>query len=131
MRGRALSSPSYQKRIVLASFGLLATAAACEAGQQADPDGTGGESTTKSVSSTGGDPSTGGSGQGGNNFTTGMGGSGGEGGTIINPCGTGCIDDEICGDGLDNNCNNTADEGCACKAGQSSSCFLGDSSYAD
>jgi hypothetical protein len=132
MRGRALPSPSHQKRIALAFLGLLAAAAACQAGETAEPDGEGGSTGTKTTTSTdGGGPSTGSSGQGGNNFTTAMGGNGGEGGTIMNPCGTGCGDEEICGDGLDNNCNNVADELCPCKVGQSLSCFLGDSSYAD
>ncbi len=32
---------------------------------------------------------------------------------------------EICGDGLDNNCNNEADEGCSCSSGEVMDCYTG------
>jgi len=61
------------------------------------------------------------------------GGSGGEGGgPPINPCGTGCGDEELCfgvNKGLDDDCDGVVDEGCACTDGQASSCFEGDPSY--
>jgi len=47
----------------------------------------------------------------------------------MNPCGTECGPAEVCGDGLDNDCNGLADDACGCSAGQSSSCFQGDPSF--
>jgi hypothetical protein len=32
---------------------------------------------------------------------------------------------EVCGDGLDNNCNGMVDDGCVCRAGESRPCYLG------
>jgi hypothetical protein len=40
---------------------------------------------------------------------------------VVDNCGSG----EICGDGLDNNCNGMVDEGCACIPGEVQPCFLG------
>lgn len=37
----------------------------------------------------------------------------------------GCINREICDDGLDNNCNGVVDENCACIPGEVQECFLG------
>ncbi len=117
------------KRLVLTFFGALPFLA-CSAGVDDEPGGGGSGSSSKSTgtgSNTGGGPGSGGS---TGTFTTGSGGNGGEGGTIINPCGSECGPEEICGDGLDNDCDNAADEDCPCSGGQSSSCFLGDPSYA-
>jgi len=38
---------------------------------------------------------------------------------------SGYIDDEVCGDGLDNDANGFADEGCPCTLGATQSCFIG------
>ena len=92
--------------------------------------GEGGGSTTTSTTPT----ATGGSGQGGTILTTSMGGNGGHGGVIMNPCGTGCGDAELCDDahlGLDDDCDGQVDEDCSCGLGQAHSCFKGDSSYHD
>lgn len=62
----------------------------------------------------------------------GEGGSGGQGGMIVNPCGTGCGDVELCDLehlGLDDDCDGVVDEDCGCLSGQAHSCFKGDSSY--
>ena len=68
-------------------------------------------------------------------FSGGGGAGGGEGGgPPINPCGTGCGDEELCdgvNKGLDDDCDGEVDEDCSCKAGQISSCFKGDPSYID
>jgi hypothetical protein len=37
----------------------------------------------------------------------------------------GCGDTEVCGDGLDNDCNGHVDEGCSCENGTSQACFRG------
>lgn len=37
----------------------------------------------------------------------------------------GCVADEVCGDGLDNDCNGQADEGCECENGATQACFVG------
>lgn len=95
---------------------------ACSAGVDDAPGG--GDSTSSTANGASG-PGTGGS----SGTFTGSGGMGGQGGTITNPCGSECGPEEICGDGLDNNCDNQADEGCPCSGGQSSSCFLGEPSY--
>ena len=64
-------------------------------------------------------------------FDPGLGGTGGEGaGVIVNPCASGCVADEICNNGLDDNCNGTVDEQCPCSSGLAESCFKGDPSYA-
>lgn len=44
-----------------------------------------------------------------------------------NPIPDGCMvgTSDICGDGLDNNCNGEVDEGCTCTAGAVQPCFLG------
>jgi len=42
---------------------------------------------------------------------------------------TGCVDDEICGDGLDADCDGNVDEGCGCTPGDTAVCFRGDSSF--
>ncbi|WP_437630561.1 hypothetical protein [Sorangium sp. So ce854] len=55
----------------------------------------------------------------------------------INPCGSACGPEELCGvdefgvdhDGLDDNCNGMIDETCACIAGQAHACFRGDPSF--
>ncbi|WP_437730737.1 hypothetical protein [Sorangium sp. So ce1335] len=55
----------------------------------------------------------------------------------VNPCGSACGPEELCGvdefgvdhDGLDDNCNGMIDETCACIAGQAHSCFRGDPSF--
>ena len=39
--------------------------------------------------------------------------------------GGGCLTDDICGDGLDNNCDGNVDEGCPCLPGESAGCFRG------
>jgi len=47
---------------------------------------------------------------------------------VVDPgCGfePGYIDDEVCGDGLDNDANGFADEGCPCTLGSTQSCFIG------
>jgi hypothetical protein len=62
--------------------------------------------------------------------TTGTEGSSSSG--VINPCGTECIDTELCdgaNEGLDDNCNGEVDEGCPCSPGQATDCFKGDPSY--
>lgn len=51
-------------------------------------------------------------------------GSGGAGGTST--CGT-----EVCGDGLDNDCDQTADEDCPCQAGAEQDCYTGPPSTLD
>ncbi len=120
------------RRLVVASFSL-SIAAACSAGYEDEVGGSNtGDTKSTGTASDGGAGGTGPAttGQGGNNFTTGT-GMGGEGGTIMNPCGTQCGPEEICGDGIDNDCDDFADEDCPCEAGQSSSCFEGDPSYKD
>ncbi|APR85141.1 Hypothetical protein A7982_10490 [Minicystis rosea] len=85
--------------------------------------GGGGATATGSTGSLGGGPT----------FTTGSsGGSSGTGGTVVNPCGTGCGDVELCDPehlGLDDNCDGQVDEGCPCKAGEAHFCFKGDPAY--
>jgi hypothetical protein len=41
------------------------------------------------------------------------------------PVEAGCGSDEVCGDGLDNNCNGRIDEYCPCTPGKVQRCFLG------
>ncbi len=48
-----------------------------------------------------------------------------DGGTCRMPSGFGCVDREICDDGLDNNCNGRVDEGCLCVPGRVQRCFAG------
>ena len=64
-------------------------------------------------------------------FDPGNGGGGSGGGIITNPCGTGCGDSEICGNGLDDDCDGQVDEGCPCTMGTVESCFKGDPSFAN
>jgi hypothetical protein len=45
--------------------------------------------------------------------------------TCTNPVNDGCGTVEICGDGLDNDCNGQVDDGCACVPGQVQPCFKG------
>jgi len=42
---------------------------------------------------------------------------------------SGCVDDEICGDGLDADCDDRVDEGCGCTPGDTMRCFRGDPSF--
>lgn len=125
---------------LLCAFLLVAGAsAACEAGNTttdnnggADNNGGSGAGGRENDGGNGANNSEGGG--GGTPVFSGGGGTGGGdgGGPPINPCGTGCIDEELCdgvNKGLDDDCDGEVDEGCACKAGQISSCFKGDPSY--
>ncbi len=44
------------------------------------------------------------------------------------PLGPECVADEICGDGLDADCDGLVDEGCGCEPGETAGCFLGSAS---
>ncbi len=55
------------------------------------------------------------------NVAVDAGAPGGDGGSFAG----GCSAREVCGDGLDNDCDGTADEGCPCIPGQSQRCYDG------
>ena len=62
----------------------------------------------------------------------GAGGDAGSGGVAMNPCGTGCGNNELCDGafaGTDDDCDGEVDEGCPCNAGAAQSCFKGDSAF--
>jgi hypothetical protein len=44
---------------------------------------------------------------------------------MCTPRANGCAGAEVCGDGLDNNCNRAVDEGCPCLPGTVQTCFAG------
>ncbi|WP_434041787.1 MULTISPECIES: hypothetical protein [Sorangium] len=119
--------------VAASSAGVVAS---CSATGGVNPGGGGGHQAGE-----GGD-----AGHGGAGATAGEGGApGGLGGLLdidggqepsddvtVNPCGTGCGDEELCTGahlGLDDNCNGMIDETCACVAGQAHSCFRGDPSF--
>jgi hypothetical protein len=53
-------------------------------------------------------------------------GGGCEGSTLVcKPVERGCSATEVCGDGLDNDCDGTVDDSCGCEPGTVQSCFLG------
>ena len=108
-------------------FGLPLGFAACSAGVDDAPGGSGPGSTTSQGPGSGGGTTTGGgaSQTSTGSFVTGSGGMGGEGGTIVNPCGTQCGPMELCDGqnrGVDDNCNGQVDEGCPCGPGEAPSC---------
>ncbi|MBN8610516.1 MAG: hypothetical protein J0L92_08030 [Deltaproteobacteria bacterium] len=63
----------------------------------------------------------------------GMGDAGIRGGTVdadTPPPPDGCADREICGNGVDDDCNGDVDERCGCVPGQTQRCYLGDRALA-
>ncbi len=127
-----------QYRFLLTAGFVFGFVAACDPGTEFV-----GGSGTGNNNAGGGPPSDGGAGNmggmgsgagnfGGSTFVTGGAGGQNEGGTIVNPCGTKCLEEELCdglNKGVDDDCDFEVDEGCPCNGGQASSCFKGDKSF--
>ncbi len=65
-------------------------------------------------------------GTGGDGASSSVGANGGNGAGGVAPC----EDGEICGDGIDNDCNGTADDACDCTPGDTMDCTSGDPAMA-
>jgi hypothetical protein len=137
------SPASIAVALCLSAAGLGVLFLGCDAGSTAGGTGTGSGSGPAGPSSGPGggtEPGAGGMGAGGDDLpstsaitvTVGSGTTGASTGSGQNPCGTECVDEELCDgvhEGLDDNCNGQVDEGCPCTPGQATDCFKGDPSY--
>jgi len=101
------------------------------------PDGGGGNNASGGTNTSGG--------QQGSSGTSGANGSGGASGNTGTSSGqvssggasssssgfvSGCVTQEVCNDGLDNNCNDLVDEECGCIPGDTQPCYEGDPAHA-